>query len=129
MTPIERGIALGVVGALMGAAALLARERAAREQPGEGMGVLAQALQARGGAHDAGVAPERLARLSSRRSGGAGRVPSAWSSAGEGGGASGPRVESAWSTARRANTKHSLSEFEARRLAPCRPVQEDSPTA
>ena len=26
-------------------------------------------------------------------------------------------------SARRANTKHSLSEFEARRLAPCRPVQ------
>ena len=32
-------------------------------------------------------------------------------------------------TARAANTKHSLSELEARRLAPCRPVHDASPTA
>ena len=31
--------------------------------------------------------------------------------------------------ARPPKTKHSLSELEARRLAPCRPVQEHSPTA
>ena len=36
---------------------------------------------------------------------------------------------SASATARRANTKHSLSEFDASRLAPCSPVHEDSPTA
>ena len=33
------------------------------------------------------------------------------------------------SAARRPKTKHSLSEFEASRLAPCRPVQAHSPTA
>jgi hypothetical protein len=33
------------------------------------------------------------------------------------------------SAARRPNTKHSASEFEASRLAPCSPVQADSPIA
>ena len=59
---IERGIELRMVRALVGAATLGARECAARQQPGQRMGILEQALQARGRADDAGVPPERLAR-------------------------------------------------------------------
>src|ERR1700722_2802349 len=59
---VERGIELWVVRALVGAAALGARERAEREQPGQRMGVVEQALEAVGGADDAGVPPQRLAR-------------------------------------------------------------------
>ena len=41
----------------------------------------------------------------------------------------GLRADCAAAAARAPNTKHSLSEFEASRLAPCRPVQAHSPTA
>jgi len=44
-------------------------------------------------------------------------------------GVSGGGPSSALSAARLANTKHSLSEFEASRLAPCSPVHAVSPTA
>ncbi len=71
------------------------------------------------------------ARVSRSPTGGAGSAASASSSASlaPSRGALGAGSASAWATARRANTKHSLSELEASRLAPCRPVHEDSPTA
>ena len=59
----------------------VARERAARDQPGERVRVLEQPLRPSARAHDAGVAPQRLARGARRRGGGRGRARSASSSA------------------------------------------------
>ena len=74
---------------------------------------------------DPGVAPERLAAGLRQRgaasSGDPSRLP--WPRDRAGGSCSARRA------ARAPNTKHSLSEFEASRLAPCSPVQEHSPIA
>ena len=115
-------VELGELGAGVRAAGLLARERGGGDEPGERVRV---AVRARRGprrvALQAGEAPDGLAGLAAsaarsrrrrrrRRSRAAGRRAPA-------------------SAARRPKTKHSLSEFDASRLAPCRPVQAHSPTA
>ena len=130
VTPIERGIALGVVGALVGAAALRrARARCARAAGPAGWG--SSSRRCRPSAERTMPASRhsasRVCRVArGRRWEGAERLDLGR----RGGRCEGARARRARAaTARRANTKHSLSEFEARRLAPCRPVQEDSPTA
>src|SRR5438128_2217866 len=69
------------------------------------------------------------ARVVSVAAGGGGEASSSssWRSLGRRGAGGG--WASACATARRANTKHSLSELDASRLAPCRPVLDASPTA
>ena len=119
---VERGIGLREVGAHVRAAALVARERAGRDQARERVGVVEQPLEALARAPQAGVAPERLARRCAdaprHRRHALRRALRARGLA-----AGGERARGA------PKTKHSLSEFDARRLAPCRPVQADSPTA
>ena len=121
---VERRVALGVVERRCAPRLSVARERAARDQPGKRMRVLQQPREALRVAHDAGVAPTAPRAWSARRTRAraARAAPSSSAPCGASGGGAG--CESACSTARRANTKHSLSEFEARRLAPCRPVQD-----
>jgi hypothetical protein len=67
MMLIQRGIWLGIVRTLVGAPALGARERAAGEQAGQGVGIVEQVAKTLGGADDAGVAPQRVAREGSAR--------------------------------------------------------------
>jgi len=67
------------------------------------------------------------ARRSLRRSRGAGPPPSSVLSTRASTGPTGWKA--AWSAARCAKTKHSSSEFEASRFAPCTPVQATSPQA
>ena len=128
MAAIERCVPLGIVQALVRPAALAAGERAAGDQTNEGVGVLEQLAQPLTRANDARVAPQRAARRRARH-GGRGQRAQGIQCRLLAEAAAGARSPSAWATARRANTKHSESELEASRLAPCRPVQEVSPTA
>ena len=97
--------------------------RCGRRAGRAGAGRRAAARRPVGVALEAGVPPHRLARLARRgRSDRARRAPGVRSAAASG-------SSSARSAARRPNTKHSDSEFDASRLAPCRPVQAHSPTA
>src|SRR3954447_15385950 len=59
---VERRIALGMVGAAMGAARLGTRQRAGGDQPHQRVLVVGEPSQALGGAHQSGVTPQRLAR-------------------------------------------------------------------
>lgn len=63
MMLVERGVALGVVQAPVCTPALGALERAARKQLGQRMGIVEQPVEALGGADDARVSPQLLARL------------------------------------------------------------------
>ena len=105
----------------MCAAGLGAHERERGDQPRQRVGVAEQRLEPVGVAHGPGVAPDRLA-------GGVRRAAEA-PLGGSGGAAGGSGSSSAARAARLPKTKHSLSEFEASRLAPWRPVQAHSPTA
>ncbi len=126
---VERGVALGVVAAGVGAAALLAGERAGGDQRARAGAVCEQRLRPLGVRDDAGVACRAARAWRARRPAARG--------ARAGGRARRPRPRAWRRRARRARqaprgapkTKHSLSELDASRLAPCRPVQEDSPTA
>ena len=62
MMLIQCWIWLGMVGALVGAPALGAGERAAGDEAGEGVRIVEQAAKTLGAADDAGVAPQRSAR-------------------------------------------------------------------
>ena len=121
--PLE-GLALGrEVDAEVGAAALLARERALGDEPCEQVRRRAQALEPGGVADEPAVAPERAAELGGDRRLGRARVvrPSSTSRR--------PGSSSAASAARRPKTRHSSSEFDASRFAPCTPVAAHSPAA
>ena len=112
----------GGVGAPVGAARLAPRERGGRDQPRERVGVAEQALEAPRASRRGPAFAQTAARVASvggskrqRRQRGRRR----------------PRVlgARAASAARAPKTKHSLSEFDASRLAPWRPVHAHSPTA
>ena len=122
---VELGIEIGVVAPPVGAAALLAGERAGRHEARERVRVGAQRVEARGVALEPGVAPTGPRASRARAASTRGRA-AAPARRGAGRRAARPAPRSA---ARRPNTKHSVSEFEASRLAPCRPVHAHSPTA
>ena len=104
------------------AARLAALQRAGGDRPRRaGRGRAISSRQLLGAARRPGQAPDRLAGLLGRAARSASReAPAAPPAA---------LAERPRAAARAPKTKHSLSEFEASRLAPCRPVQEHSPTA
>ena len=124
VAPVQVRVRRGEIGAGVRAAALLAGERAAGDEPGERMRIVRAAARSVAASRSRPACRHIALRVS--REGGAGdgvrrarrrvRVRARGSS-------------SAASAARRPKTKHSESEFEASRLAPCRPVQAHSPTA
>ena len=124
MHAVERGVGSGLVDALVGAAALLARQAGGARSGGRaGRGRrAARAGRRRRAAGRRGARARRACSSGGRR----GQPRSAGRRRRAGGSGSAAARASA---ARRPNTKHSASEFDASRLAPCRPVQAHSPTA
>ena len=121
--PLE-GLALRrEVGPEVRAAALLARERALGDEPRQQVRRVEELREPGRVADEAAVAPERRAAAPASRarsagaSGTSGRLPGSAGSA------------SAASAARRPKTRHSRSEFDASRFAPCTPVAAHSPAA
>ena len=121
--PSEGRVLGRIVGAEVAAAALLAGERALGDQPREQRGACAQPLEAGGVADQARVAPRARAGAPASRA----ARPTAPREAREAGAATGS--PSAASAARRPKTRHSSSEFDASRFAPCTPVHAHSPAA
>ena len=120
MVLVEGGVALRELGAGVGAARLAARQRGHGDEPGERVRVVRERVEVLRVALQPGERPDRLAGLA---------LGASIGSPAYGSGSPGAGSSSAFSAARRPKTKHSLSEFEASRLAPCRPVQAHSPTA
>ncbi len=118
---VEGGVGLRAVGAQVAAARLAPASAAPARSPAPAGRGRRSAARGRRGCASArrSARPRRGSLRSAGRSatpGGAGAPAAAVSS-------------SAAAAARPPKTKHSLSELEASRLAPCRPVQEHSPTA
>src|SRR4051812_39256049 len=67
MLEVQRRVGRREIGAHVGAAALGAQQRVARDESHQRVGVAEQTLEALAGAHEARVAPERLARHARRR--------------------------------------------------------------
>ena len=121
MDPVQLGIGFGTVAAQVTAARLVAPQGAGRGRRGQRVRVGDQRARGRPGCGSArrGARPPR----GSPRSAGRSRTRA------ERGRRRSAPSPSAASAARAPKTKHSLSELEASRLAPCRPVHEHSPTA
>ena len=123
MAAVQLGCAQREVRARVGAAALLPGEGAGGDEPRERVLVVEQASQPVG-VRSRPASRHIAARASYDGAGAASTAGGVRLARRRGAGSS-----SAASAARRPNTKHSDSELEARRFAPCRPVHAHSPTA